>query len=77
MLLLAMGSLGWEAFGRFRSPEPIQGLKIIVVAAVGIVVSSIATYQSDSFYQVVTHELREQFDTDHVIIQVITSPFAP
>ena len=41
LLLVAMGSLGWEAIGRFRTPEPTQGLTIVVVAAVGIVVNTI------------------------------------
>jgi cobalt-zinc-cadmium efflux system protein len=41
LLLVAMGSLGWEALGRFRSPEPTQGQTIIIVAALGIVVNTI------------------------------------
>ena len=39
LLLVAMGSLAWEAVGRFQSPHPTQGLTIIVVAAIGIVVN--------------------------------------
>lgn len=39
LLLLAMGSLAWEAIGRLQSPHVTQGLTIIVVAAVGIVVN--------------------------------------
>ena len=39
LLLVAMGSLAWEAFGRLQSPHPTQGLTIIVVAAIGIVVN--------------------------------------
>ncbi len=40
LLLLAMGSLGWEALQRLGSPEPTQGWTIITVAAIGIVVNT-------------------------------------
>lgn len=40
LLLVAMGSLGWEALQRLGSPEPTQGWTIIVVAAIGIVVNT-------------------------------------
>ena len=40
LLLLAMGSLGWEALQRLGSPEPTQGWTLITVAAIGIVVNS-------------------------------------
>lgn len=41
LLLVAMGSLGWEAIGRLRVPEPTQWSTVMVVAAVGIVVNTI------------------------------------
>jgi cobalt-zinc-cadmium efflux system protein len=40
LLLVAMGSLAWEAVGRLHSPPPTQGWTVVVVAAVGIVVNS-------------------------------------
>jgi cobalt-zinc-cadmium efflux system protein len=40
VLLVAMGSLGWEAVQRLRSPEPIQGVTVMVVAGIGIVVNT-------------------------------------
>lgn len=40
LLLVAMGSLAWEAFHRLSSPEPVEGVVIIAVAAVGIVVNT-------------------------------------
>ncbi len=40
LLLLAMGSLGWEAAGRLQSPEPTQGWTIMAVAGVGIVINT-------------------------------------
>jgi cobalt-zinc-cadmium efflux system protein len=40
LLLVAMGSLAWEAIGRLGSPAPAQGASIMAVAAVGIVVNT-------------------------------------
>ncbi|MHB1199039.1 MAG: cation diffusion facilitator family transporter [Polaromonas sp.] len=40
LLLLAMGSLAWEAFGRLGSPEATEGWTIIAVAGVGIVINT-------------------------------------
>ena len=39
LLLVAMGSLAWEAVQRLSTPQAVQGLPIIVVAAIGIVVN--------------------------------------
>jgi cobalt-zinc-cadmium efflux system protein len=39
LLLVAMGSLGWEASQRLASPEPTQGWTLIAVAGVGILVN--------------------------------------
>jgi cobalt-zinc-cadmium efflux system protein len=39
LLLVAMGSLAWEAIGRFRAPVPTQGVTVMVVAGIGIVVN--------------------------------------
>ena len=39
LLLVAMGSLAWEAIGRLSAPEPIQGYTVMIVAAIGIVVN--------------------------------------
>lgn len=40
LLLVAMGSLGWEALQRLGRPEPTEGWTIIAVAAIGIVVNT-------------------------------------
>ena len=40
LLLVAMGSLAWEAVGRLETPEASQGWTIIAVAGVGIVVNT-------------------------------------
>ena len=39
VLLVAMGSLAWEAVLRLREPEPIAGVTVMIVAAIGIVVN--------------------------------------
>ena len=41
LLLVAMGSLAWEAAHRLAAPEPTQGLTMIAVAAVGIFVNGV------------------------------------
>ncbi|MFZ2295631.1 MAG: cation diffusion facilitator family transporter [Polaromonas sp.] len=40
LLLVAMGSLAWEAVGRLGSPEATEGWTIIAVAGVGIVINT-------------------------------------
>lgn len=40
LLLVAMGSLIWEAVGRLNSSVPVQGITIMVVAGVGIVINT-------------------------------------
>jgi len=40
LLLVAMGSLAWEAVHRLQSPAPVEGVTIMVVAGIGIAVNS-------------------------------------
>lgn len=40
LLLVAMGSLAWEAAGRLHAPPPTQGWTVMAVAGVGIVVNT-------------------------------------
>lgn len=39
VLLVAMGSLMWEAFARLRAPAPVEGMTMIVVAGIGVVIN--------------------------------------
>jgi cobalt-zinc-cadmium efflux system protein len=39
VLLVAMGSLAWEAVGRLSSPPPTHGLTVMAVAGIGIFVN--------------------------------------
>jgi cobalt-zinc-cadmium efflux system protein len=40
LLLVAMGSLAWEALHRLQSPQPVEGVTIMVVAGIGIVINT-------------------------------------
>ncbi len=40
LLLVAMGSLAWEALHRLHTPQAIEGVTIMVVAGIGIVVNT-------------------------------------
>jgi cobalt-zinc-cadmium efflux system protein len=40
LLLVAVGSLGWEAVQRLQSPQPTQGWTVMAVAGAGIVVNT-------------------------------------
>lgn len=43
-LLVAVGAIGWEAIQRLLHPEPVAGVTVIVVAAVGILVNGITAW---------------------------------
>lgn len=38
-LLVATGAIGWESVQRFRDPEPVAGITVMVVATIGIFVN--------------------------------------
>jgi cobalt-zinc-cadmium efflux system protein len=40
-LLIALGGIAWEALRRLFDPEPVAGMTIIVVAAVGVIVNAL------------------------------------
>jgi cobalt-zinc-cadmium efflux system protein len=44
LLLVAMGSLMWEAIGRLNAPQQVQGVTIMVVAGVGIMINSVTAW---------------------------------
>lgn len=41
VLLLALGGVAWEAIERFANPQPIEGMTMIVVAAIGVVINAL------------------------------------
>lgn len=44
ILLIAMGSLGWEAISRLNEPAVVDSKVVIIVAAIGIVINSITAW---------------------------------
>lgn len=44
ILLVAVGSIGWEAIQRFMHPEPTPGYTISVVAGIGIVINTASAF---------------------------------
>jgi cobalt-zinc-cadmium efflux system protein len=41
VLLLALGGIGWEAIERFRHPQPVHAVIVMVVAGAGVVVNTV------------------------------------
>ncbi len=39
LLFLVCGGIGWEALKRFAHPEPVQGVPVMIVAAIGVVLN--------------------------------------
>ncbi len=44
LLLVAMGSLAWEAVHRLQAPLPLQGATVMVVAGIGIVINGLTAW---------------------------------
>ena len=44
LLLVSVGAIGWEAIRRIVHPEPVAGLTIIWVAAIGVVVNGVTAW---------------------------------
>lgn len=42
ILLVAVGSIGWEAVQRFMDPQPTSGKTIMIVAGVGIIINTVS-----------------------------------
>lgn len=41
LLLLAMGSLAWEALQRLQQPAPVAGFTVMIVASIGVVINTL------------------------------------
>jgi cobalt-zinc-cadmium efflux system protein len=44
VLLIAVGSIGWEAIQRFITPEETKGNTIAIVAGVGIIINAVSAF---------------------------------
>jgi len=40
VLMVALGGIAWEAIGRFAAPKPVDGMIVIIVAAIGVVINT-------------------------------------
>ncbi len=40
LLLVALGGIAWESIERLSSPQPVDGMIIIIVAAIGVVINT-------------------------------------
>ncbi len=40
LLLVALGAIAWEAIERLASPQPVEGMIVIVVAAIGVIINT-------------------------------------
>ena len=40
LLLIALGAIAWEAIGRFSNPQAVDGMTVIIVAAIGVVINT-------------------------------------
>ncbi|MDA3924749.1 MAG: cation diffusion facilitator family transporter [Kiritimatiellae bacterium] len=41
ILLVALGGITWEAIGRFLNPKSVEGMTVIVVAAIGVIINTL------------------------------------
>ncbi len=44
ILLVAMGSLAWEAAHRLQTPSPVEGATVMVVAGIGVVINAVTAW---------------------------------
>ncbi len=44
ILLVAMGALSWEALGRITKPTGVDGMTVIIVAAIGMVINTLTAW---------------------------------
>ena len=44
VLLISIGAIGYEAILRFRHPEPLPGITIAIVSAIGIVINTVSAF---------------------------------
>ena len=44
ILLVSIGAIGYEAIFRFQHPQPLPGITIAIVAAIGIVINAVSAF---------------------------------
>ena len=44
ILLISIGAIGYEAIFRFQNPQPLPGITIAIIAAIGIVINGVSAF---------------------------------
>jgi cobalt-zinc-cadmium efflux system protein len=70
ILLIAVGSIGWEAIQRFIQPVPTQGKVISAVAAIGIVINALSALL---FFRNKDHDLNVRGAYLHLALDAVVS----
>ncbi len=70
ILLIAIGSIGWEAAHRLFNPEPTPGKTIAIVAGIGLVINSVTAYL---FFKDKEHDLNVKGAYLHLAADALVS----
>jgi cobalt-zinc-cadmium efflux system protein len=70
ILLVAVGSIGWEAIQRFMHPEVTQGYTISIVAGIGIVINGASAFL---FFKDKDHDLNVKGAYLHLVTDALVS----
>lgn len=70
ILLVAVGSIGWEAIQRFLHPEPTPGYTISIVAGIGIVINGASALL---FFKDKEHDLNVKGAYLHLVTDALVS----
>jgi cobalt-zinc-cadmium efflux system protein len=44
LLFGAVIAIGWDAIGKFKNPEPVAGIQVMIVAGIGVVINTITAF---------------------------------
>lgn len=70
LLMMAIGSIGWESTQRFIHPQKTQGISIAIVAGIGIVINSITAF---FFYRNKEKDLNIKGAYLHLLLDAVVS----
>jgi cobalt-zinc-cadmium efflux system protein len=70
ILLIAVGSIGWEAIQRFLHPVETQGKVIAIVAGIGIIINSVSAF---FFFSNKDKELNARAAYTHLAVDALVS----
>lgn len=70
ILLITIGAILWESFGRFRHPEPVAGGAVAWVAGIGIIVNSASAFL---FFRDKEHDLNVKGAYLHLMVDALVS----